>query len=672
MAVLALAAGMSTSFVSCVDTEEPDSIVTLRDAKAKEILQEAEVQAAIAALKNAEAEYKLAEKAKLAAEADYKKWEAAIKEQEAIVKKAEATRDAAAATAETDAKTEEAKLKAEAAVADAKAALEQSNEAYQEAIVIYKKKLAQFKVEGENNELKKLLDDWELAQKNLVDAQNDLADAVAGYDAINLVKLINDKQLAYDLAVANKTKFENLVKLKDYKAFADEWKQLDDEITKNKLKENQLTEEIKKLDLAITDLTTEKTNMENEFSKPLTDYKDELVIPTYEISNQTLVDLLVKDEKDYLESNPGGSYFGDYVLVAKDKKFVPKAAYKRSEIASKTAAIRTAIQAYANDLDYAKNNAQNIVDKLTSEAATLKTEIETAETGEKAVWTKAITALASTETTKDNVADRKTDIQIASKALFGQYLEDGEGGKEEFYAYNASFYTDYEAQLIEKYGKTLTEKYLQHSTGKFFAWKRAQKALDDDAQVLSIYTVANGLVSAQENKLGTINAEIKAYNDKVAELTVAEAVAKTTDEKYLKVVADIAEKNATKTAKSTEKTAIATPNANCETLKTLISPFIDATEITGQTGYAIANYDEYYTRAVATLDEKIATAKFDLDQAIAYKTAYEAKDYAKVKETQAATLKAKAEAVKTKQEAADKAQKAYEYQKAFYEEKQSK
>ena len=62
-----LAAGVSTSFVSCVDTEEPDSIVTLRNAKAEEIKAEAKVQEALAGLKDAEAAYKKAEeRAKIA------------------------------------------------------------------------------------------------------------------------------------------------------------------------------------------------------------------------------------------------------------------------------------------------------------------------------------------------------------------------------------------------------------------------------------------------------------------------------------------------------------------------------------------------------------------------------------------------------------------------------
>ena len=69
MAVLALAAGMSTSFVSCVDTEEPESITELRKAKAEEVRAEAKVQEALAGLKDAEAAYKKAEERAKIAEA---------------------------------------------------------------------------------------------------------------------------------------------------------------------------------------------------------------------------------------------------------------------------------------------------------------------------------------------------------------------------------------------------------------------------------------------------------------------------------------------------------------------------------------------------------------------------------------------------------------------------
>jgi hypothetical protein len=69
VAALMLAAGVSTSFVSCVDTEEPESIAELRKAKAEEVRAEAKVQEALAGLKDAEAAYKKAEERAKIAEA---------------------------------------------------------------------------------------------------------------------------------------------------------------------------------------------------------------------------------------------------------------------------------------------------------------------------------------------------------------------------------------------------------------------------------------------------------------------------------------------------------------------------------------------------------------------------------------------------------------------------
>ena len=82
VAALMLAAGVSTSFVSCVDTDEPDSIVTLRNAKAEEVKAQAEVQKALAAYQNAQTELKLAEKAEKAAKAKSAEVEASLKELE--------------------------------------------------------------------------------------------------------------------------------------------------------------------------------------------------------------------------------------------------------------------------------------------------------------------------------------------------------------------------------------------------------------------------------------------------------------------------------------------------------------------------------------------------------------------------------------------------------------
>jgi chromosome segregation ATPase len=79
MAVLALAAGMSTSFVSCVDTDEPETVTKLRQeaiaklqADADFVKAEAEAQRAKAALDNATAKVKEAQAQKKLAEAKTK------------------------------------------------------------------------------------------------------------------------------------------------------------------------------------------------------------------------------------------------------------------------------------------------------------------------------------------------------------------------------------------------------------------------------------------------------------------------------------------------------------------------------------------------------------------------------------------------------------------------
>jgi hypothetical protein len=134
MAVLALAAGMSTSFVSCVDTEEPDSIVTLRNAKAEEVKAEAEYQRALAAVQNAQAEVLVAQKSIAAAEAKKAEYEAEYENlknahQKAVWAADEAERAIDLANKEAASETEK-----QLALADAKLKLEQKNKELADAV----------------------------------------------------------------------------------------------------------------------------------------------------------------------------------------------------------------------------------------------------------------------------------------------------------------------------------------------------------------------------------------------------------------------------------------------------------------------------------------------------------------------------------------------------------
>jgi hypothetical protein len=134
VAALMLAAGVSTSFVSCVDTDEPDSIVTLRNAKAEEVKAEAEYQRALAAVQNAEAELLIAKKSIEAANAKKAEYDAEYvnlknAHEKAVWAADEAERAIALANKEAASETEK-----QFAIADAKLKLEQKNKELADAV----------------------------------------------------------------------------------------------------------------------------------------------------------------------------------------------------------------------------------------------------------------------------------------------------------------------------------------------------------------------------------------------------------------------------------------------------------------------------------------------------------------------------------------------------------
>ncbi len=129
-----LAAGVSTSFVSCVDTDEPDSIVTLRNAKAEEVKAEAEYQRALAAVQNAEAELLIAKKSIEAANAKKAEYEAEYKNLENAHQKAVWAADEAERAIELANKEAASETQKQLAIAEAKLQLEQKNKALADAV----------------------------------------------------------------------------------------------------------------------------------------------------------------------------------------------------------------------------------------------------------------------------------------------------------------------------------------------------------------------------------------------------------------------------------------------------------------------------------------------------------------------------------------------------------
>jgi len=79
VAALMLAAGVSTSFVSCVDTDEPETVTKLRQAAIEKIQADADLQKAYAEVQRAVVTKTNADAEKVKAEAEYQKAKAAVK-----------------------------------------------------------------------------------------------------------------------------------------------------------------------------------------------------------------------------------------------------------------------------------------------------------------------------------------------------------------------------------------------------------------------------------------------------------------------------------------------------------------------------------------------------------------------------------------------------------------
>lgn len=239
VAALMLAAGVSTSFVSCVDTDEPDSIVTLRNAKAEEVKAQAEVQKALAAYQNAQTELKLAEKAEKAAKAKSAEVEASLKELELAKQKEldvleiqEAKARTAKNVAGAEADTEKAKIEAENALAIAKVDAEKKlatakkdaavavagyENAINEAIINAKVAAAKFKVYGaKDSELEKKMLAYEDALANVQKAIKAVKEAIElsieKGDEAALEQNVTEAQEQLKEAQDAKQKFEDDVK----------------------------------------------------------------------------------------------------------------------------------------------------------------------------------------------------------------------------------------------------------------------------------------------------------------------------------------------------------------------------------------------------------------------------------------------------------------------------
>ncbi len=329
-----LAAGVSTSFVSCVDTEEPDSIVTLRNAKAEEVKAQAakinaEVTDLLGRLELDKSTRALADEATKLANARKEAQNAYDKAIEDI-QLAQKNREEDAAKATADFELQEAKATAEANLKTALAQLESAKTALTQAqnnatkdveaeqLAIDKKKMevaietAQFKEWGLQNadgtyQLKGAKDAYVEALDALSEALKALKKSIANLEEDN-IETITDKIEECEKTIADaqegKAEFDALCKANDIQKWVTKYAELDKKINENdqnpeytqlKYDRKSLQVDLKKLNEKIAKLKDTRDGYvdpeSDEKVDGLVDELEEKMVKTEEAEN-ALVDYL--------------------------------------------------------------------------------------------------------------------------------------------------------------------------------------------------------------------------------------------------------------------------------------------------------------------------------------------------------------------------------------------
>jgi chromosome segregation ATPase len=286
VAALMLAAGVSTSFVSCVDTDEPETVTKLRQAAIEKIqadadLQKAyaEVQRAVVTKTNAYAEQVKAEAAYKLAEAEYQKALAA--KENATAKTTELTNAITEAGLE-EAKKEKAENNRKLALkakqdADAKAATAAADlkHAIAEALKAY--------ANDGNTTIENAYKDYLDAVENYGKAQDEYVAKTTAEkkDLAALNQEVASKTTALAKAKEAKADVEAIYATDDYKTWEADYKTAKEELAKAETKIKALKEE---KEVANADLAKQKTDLKADLDKynqtTATYVYDEETVPT--------------------------------------------------------------------------------------------------------------------------------------------------------------------------------------------------------------------------------------------------------------------------------------------------------------------------------------------------------------------------------------------------------
>jgi hypothetical protein len=471
---VALALMTSVSLSSCVDTDEPDSITALRNAKAEEIRANAalltaqsDVEKAYVAVVNAVAQQEAAAAKAAELENAIKEYEVATKAAEEALNQATKAKEKNELDAAAAAALETAKLNAEATKIGAEQALEAAKKAYQEAINSYKVALAKDEA-NTKADLAKITDGTSLGQiasyiakvdtkKQELDTKYDeLATAVQGKKETDYQEDVINATKALSLAKSYREKFEGLQAKGDVSDFVAEWKSLKDKVDEldilskkeqlalqelkqtqdysdweaieKKLKDLKAQIEpynaetgdksIKAAENAVKDAKADSTALVKKIKEKdnsidiVQQFKDAPAgTLTFSCDNDALMTLINED-------NPSG--FENFVYDKKHKQFVSKSsAFKNSEIESKVQELINAFSTYGGTFDYNSNAYKAIQQKFSTELTNAEKAIKESEDGN--LYNKYVEACKklSEAANKDAYDEWKPKFEKYVKALFG-------------------------------------------------------------------------------------------------------------------------------------------------------------------------------------------------------------------------------------------------------------
>lgn len=683
-AALLMAAGLSTSMVSCVDTDEPESIAQLRNAKAEEVRaraneinQEAEVQKSLAALNNAELARKAAEteaytamqvlnrknqellnakqelaNAKEQIEIDKTKLQNALQAAkdsialdslkaayEWTIKVAKANAEAkyeAAATALTKAKND-----ATIALATEKNRVDEAQKAALIAAARFKQYGINDTLIALNNAYQDSLDILTDKQRALTKAINDLDKKYTDEDAYEAD--IEAKQKAYDDAVEAQAKFKDLAQSTEVKTWLDTWATLDEAI-------NNATPKKEQIGYEITKLKQDSTALADAFPIKPSDYQDQ----------EVKKDDIKFDIPELIQAKlKAKATFGDFTVSDDGATLSNSKDLKNSDLLDDNNKAFDEIlnflkQNYTNAITSAAN-AETVNDKKTAWDDAVK-----AIKDKKKAWEDAVKAYK-----EEHNSTTESDLESASLDLYGMKTIEG----------NMILVQPTIDNLTQLLGSaTSAETYFYSTLGDFAKCNAAEKAYKD----AQLTTSAKTLQKSIEDAIAKINQD---FADVDAAYKEAEE-----SEEYVKVCKDIEDKTAEKENYSTANESALKAEIEKFSLKyfkvflndnaTPLDPkddYWDTKEIEfkdAKEGIATVPYDDEefqadLKKAADSYDEKVKDAERDLkvakDKYTAYKTA---RDAGKVEEFFAVEEKTYVKAVLDAQEEYDKAKKAADQAKA--------